>query len=77
MYRIFRAVLVAVPVLMAVAVAIPVLVCDQFRIGGRSMDPVLIAGDHIFVNKLLLPVCQFPCHPATPPFRFIHKQMPP
>lgn len=53
MYRIFRAVLVAVPVLTAVAVAIPVLVCDQFRIGGRSMDPVLIAGDHIFVNKLL------------------------
>lgn len=33
---------------------LPVFVCDQFRIGGESMSPTLMTGDHILVNKLLM-----------------------
>ena len=52
-YNTVKAVLVTVLLLMAMAVIVPVFVCDQFRIGGHSMDPTLEAGDHILVNKLL------------------------
>ena len=52
-YNTVKAVLVTVLLLMAMAVIVPVFVCDQFRIGGHSMDPALEAGDHILVNKLL------------------------
>lgn len=36
------------------AFVLPVFVCDQFKIGGVSMNPVLESGDHILVNKLLM-----------------------
>lgn len=52
-YNTVKAVLVTALLLMAMAVIVPVFVCDQFRIGGHSMDPTLEAGDHILVNKLL------------------------
>ncbi len=55
--RIFKVIYIAVVTLAAlvvVAVLLPVFVCDQFRIGGVSMEPTLRTGDHVLVNKLLM-----------------------
>ena len=38
----------------AIAVIVPVFVADQFRTGGGSMNPTLVTGDHILVDKLLM-----------------------
>lgn len=51
--KILTIVLVSVSLLVVLAVTVPVFLFDQFRIGGRSMEPTLHAGDHILVNKLL------------------------
>ena len=55
--RIFKVIYITVVTLAAlvvVAALLPVFVCDQFRIGGVSMEPTLRTGDHVFVNKLLM-----------------------
>ena len=53
-YSILKIFTITLAVLMALAVILPVFVCDQFRIGGVSMEPTLRTGDHVFVNKLLM-----------------------
>lgn len=53
-YRILNVFTVTVAAMMLLAVLVPVFVCDQFRIGGVSMQPTLRTGDHILVNKLLM-----------------------
>lgn len=53
-YRILGVFTVTLASVMLLAVIIPVFVCDQFRIGGVSMQPTLRIGDHILVNKLLM-----------------------
>ena len=39
--------------LIVLALIIRVLVCDQFPVPSRSMEPTIIPGDHIVVNKLI------------------------
>lgn len=42
-----------VSALIVLAAVIPVFCFDQFRIKGVSMNPTLLDGDHVLVNKLL------------------------
>ena len=39
---------------MLLMLAVPVFVMDQFRIKGVSMNPTLMEGNHVLVNKLLM-----------------------
>ena len=55
--RIFRILNTVIGILLAagfLAVLLPIFVCDQFRINGESMQPTLVMGDHVVVNKLLM-----------------------
>lgn len=53
-YRIIYVVVIFLAAAAVLAAVLPVFVCDQFRIGGVSMEPTLHTGDHILVNKLLM-----------------------
>ena len=53
-YRIIYVAVIFLATAAVLAAVLPVFVCDQFRIGGVSMEPTLHTGDHILVNKLLM-----------------------
>ena len=50
----FRRILPIAGAVMLSMLTVPVFVMDQFRIKGVSMNPTLMEGDHVLVNKLLM-----------------------
>lgn len=52
-YRVVGIMMWGVSALIVLAAVIPVFCFDQFRIKGVSMNPTLLDGDHVLVNKLL------------------------
>lgn len=41
-------------ILVLIAAIVPSMICDRFGISGNSMEPTLMAGGHVFVNKLIM-----------------------
>lgn len=53
-YRILYYILATVMVMAALLFITPIFFFDQFKINGQSMEPTLVTGDHVLVNKLLM-----------------------